>query len=93
MLNQHQTEIIKKVTKKYKPKSIGVFGSYARNEQNKKSDLDILIDFDEDLNLLELIGIEQELSEKLKVKVDLITKRSLNKNLKEYIEEDLIQLL
>jgi predicted nucleotidyltransferase len=52
-----------------------------------------LIDFDAKINLLELIGIEQELSELLGIKVDLITLRSVNASLKPYIESDLIILI
>ena len=72
---------------------MGVFGSYARGEQNEKSDLDILIYFETKVDLLELIGLEQELSEMLGVRVDLVTRRSLNSSLKSYIESDLIRLI
>jgi predicted nucleotidyltransferase len=45
------------------------------------------------VDLLELIGLEQELSELLGIKVDLITLRSVNASLKPYIEADLIKLV
>lgn len=92
MISKQQADIIKTVTARFKPKQIGVFGSFARNEQKSDSDLDILIEFEEDVNLLDIIGLEQELSDKLGIKVDLITTRSVNENLKEYIDKDLIQL-
>jgi uncharacterized protein len=93
MINQDlQREIISAMAK-FKPTRIGVFGSYARNEQTSESDLDILVDFGETVNLLEIIGIEQELSERLGVKVDLITFHSLNPRIKQHIEKDLISLL
>jgi predicted nucleotidyltransferase len=72
---------------------IGIFGSYARGEENADSDLDILIDFESKVDLLELIGIEQELESLLGMKVDLITYRSINASLKPYIEHDLIKLV
>jgi predicted nucleotidyltransferase len=93
MISLQQENIIKAVTQKLKPTLLGIFGSYARGEENEKSDLDILIDFDTKVNLLELIGIEQEISELLGIKVDLITLRSLNATLKPYIESDLIRLI
>ncbi|MFC3414205.1 nucleotidyltransferase family protein [Algoriphagus hitonicola] len=93
MITPRQKNIIKAVTQRVKPTLIGVFGSYARGEENENSDLDILIDFDIKVDLLELIGIEQELSELLGIKVDLITLRSVNPSLKPYIESDLIRLL
>ena len=93
MISLQQENIIKAVTQKLKPTLLGIFGSYARGEENEKSDLDILIDFETKVNLLELIGIEQEISESLGIKVDLITLRSVNASLKPYIESDLIRLI
>jgi predicted nucleotidyltransferase len=72
---------------------LGIFGSYARGEENEKSDIDILIDFDLKVNLLQLIEIEQELSELLGIKVDLVTLRSVNASLKPFIEADLIRII
>jgi hypothetical protein len=51
---------------------IGIFGSFARGENDRNSDLDILIDVEQPVDLLEIIGLEQELTEKLGIKVDLI---------------------
>lgn len=92
-ISQNQKELIKEASQKFHPKLIGIFGSYARGEQNESSDLDILIDFDETINLLELIGLEQELTELLGMKVDLVTLRSLPPSLKPYIDSDLIRIL
>lgn len=93
MINSNQELLIKNIIGKYNPKMVGIFGSYARNEETKESDLDILIDFDFRIDLLELIGIEQELSEILGLKVDLITIKSINQKLKPYIERDLIRIV
>lgn len=93
MITPQQQNIIKTVTQRVKPTLVGVFGSYARGEENEKSDLDILIDFDIKVDLLELIGMEQELSEFLGIKVDLVTLRSVNASLKPYIISDLIRLV
>lgn len=90
MLTEDQKDIIINSTAKLKPKMIGVFGSYARGENNQDSDLDILIDFDTRVDLLELIGLEMELSELLGVPVDLVTKRSVHKEIYPFIEKDLV---
>ena len=45
MISLQQENIIKAVTQRVNPTLLGVFGSYARGEENDKSDLDILIDF------------------------------------------------
>ena len=93
MLTLQQKNTIKKTVSRYNPKLVGVFGSYARNEQQVESDLDILIDFNQNVNLIELIGLEQELTELLGIKVDLVTVKSVNPNLSAHIQKDLIRIL
>jgi predicted nucleotidyltransferase len=93
MISRRQENLIKSITQKYNPTFVGVFGSYARDEDHEKSDLDLLVDFDSQLNLLELVGLEQELSELLGIKVDLITLRSVNEYIKPYIQSDLIRIV
>ena len=93
MISSQQKNTILSVVSAFKPTLLGIFGSYARGENRHDSDLDVLIDFEHPPNLLDIIGLEQELSEQLGVKVDLITLRSLNPQLKEYIEQDLIPLV
>ncbi|MCS7036721.1 MAG: nucleotidyltransferase family protein [Saprospiraceae bacterium] len=75
----------------YQPTRVSIFGSYARGESGDNSDLDILVQFKERIGLLQLVQIEQELSDKLGIRVDLVTEGSLtNPLLKKYIEKDLI---
>jgi predicted nucleotidyltransferase len=77
----------------YHPLRVGIFGSYARGEQNRESDLDILIQFRDRMGLLKLVQIEQELSDELGIPIDLVTENSLrNPRLKKYIYKDLITI-
>src|SRR5208283_3182195 len=70
---------VREVIEKNKPKlaasygirSIGVFGSFARGEQGSRSDVDILVEFDEVPGLLQFIRIEEHLRRLLGRKVDL----------------------
>ena len=73
----------------FHPTKIGLFGSYARNENTSKSDMDILVQFKQTVNLFDIIGLEIELSEKLGVKVDLITDKSIHPEIKKYIDKDI----
>jgi predicted nucleotidyltransferase len=65
-----------------------LFGSYARNEQTQDSDVDILVDFEKQANLFDLIGLQQNLSELLKLKVDLLSSKGVSKFMLPYIEKD-----
>ncbi len=93
MISEAQKEIIIKSISPYKPKKLGVFGSYARGENNSASDLDILVEFGLQISLLDLIGIEQDLSESLGIKVDLVTERALSKYVRPYVEKDYKRIL
>jgi len=77
---------------KHKIKEIGIFGSYIRGEQTHNSDIDILISFDEFPGLIEFIGIENELSENLGTKVDLVTKSGLKPEISRHILREVVYL-
>lgn len=89
-MTQHVNNIIITTLKEFDPVRIGIFGSYARNEQTKESDIDILVKLNKGITLLQLVRLENELSEKLGIKVDLVTEGALtNKKLKRAIIRDL----
>ena len=81
ILKKHKAE----VQEKYKVREIGLFGSFVRGEQKKRSDIDILIEYSELPDLLRLIELESRLQKLLKRKVDLIEKSGIRTELKEII--------
>jgi uncharacterized protein len=94
-MNQSEIKnIILNHLKGFDPIKVGIFGSYARGDNKKGSDLDILVEFKEAPSLLTLIKLENDLSEILGVKVDLVTTGALkNKRIKKSIQKDLINIL
>jgi len=62
---------------KYDVKSLEIFGSYIRNEQKPESDLDLLVTFTENPGLIKFLELENYLSDRLNIKVDLVMKDSL----------------
>ena len=77
---------------KYKVKEVGIFGSYVKNKQKKRSDLDILVEFEEVPSLIEFIEMENFLSDKLKIKVDLVIKKALKPHIGKIILKEVIYL-
>lgn len=77
---------------KFKVRKIGVFGSYSRNEQRRKSDVDILVEFYEAPSLLRFVAMENYLSEILGIKVDLVMKNSLKRYIGQHILNEVIYL-
>lgn len=70
--------------KKYFVEKIGYFGSYSRNEQNQKSDLDILVSFTKPLGW-EFFDLQEYLENELNLKVDLVSEKAIKEQLKEII--------
>ena len=84
--------IIVKILKKKGIRKAGIFGSFARGEQNKKSDIDILIDPPKGMGL-EYVSLGLELKEKLGRRVDLLTYNSIHPYLKERILSEEVRIL
>lgn len=75
--------------KHYKVDSLGVFGSYVREEQAPGSDLDILVTFIDPPGLLKFIEMENYLSDLLGVKVDLVMQDALKPRIGKRILKEL----
>ena len=88
ILASHKAELCRK----YSIKEIGVFGSYARGDQEETSDVDILVDFYKLPDLIKFCEIERVIEEILGVKVDLIEKKSIKPRIKERILSEAIYL-
>jgi hypothetical protein len=75
----------KELKEKYYVKEISIFGSYVKGEQTEASDLDILVEFEKSVSLLQIVSLENYLSDILEIKVDVIPKKNIRKELKEFI--------
>lgn len=65
-----------------------IFGSFARGDNTKRSDLDILVRLSRGKTLLDLAALKMKLEEVLKKKVDVITYNSIHPLLRESILKD-----
>lgn len=88
ILTQHKQEL----RKRFKVKEIGIFGSCVRNEQKKKSDVDILVEFAEPVGLFEFMDLEEYLEKLLGTKVDLVSKKALKPRIGKYILEEVVYI-
>jgi len=95
-MNEEIKEIRRKVVpilKKYGVVKAGIFGSYARGEQKKRSDVDILIKFKRAKSLLEVVGLELELKKKIRREVDLLTYGAISPYLKKRILKEEVAII
>ena len=87
-LKRHKEEVIRE----YKVKEIGIFGSIVRGEQKKRSDIDILVEYDELPDLLKLIELERRLQRILRKKVDLVERHGIRPELKDRILKEVVYI-
>lgn len=90
-INKHQQEI-SRVCQKSGVSYLAVFGSEARGEARKGSDIDLLVEFKNTPGLIEFIRIKQQLEKILDRKVDLVTKKGLSKYIAPYLTKDIRQI-
>jgi uncharacterized protein len=71
-------------------KKIAIFGSVAKGKQTQKSDIDIIVEFQEPVGFFQFIKLEHYLSRLLNKKVDLVTKKALKKPIKKTILQEAV---
>ena len=86
ILNKNKTQF----QKSFKVKEIGIFGSYLKSEQTKKSDLDILVEFEGPIDFFDYLELEEYLTNLLGIKVDLVMKKALKPNIGRNILKEVI---
>nr|WP_241988196.1 MULTISPECIES: nucleotidyltransferase family protein [Halorubrum] len=79
-----------KLEQEYPISELGIFGSYARGEQESDSDLDILVAFDKPVTLFDLVRLENELAEEFGIEVNLVTKDSLKPRIETRVRDELV---
>ena len=90
ILKEHKAEVIQKC----RVREIGIFGSFVRGEQKRRSDVDILVEFDPRNipGLLKLIEMEVYLEKLLRTKVDVVIKSGIRPEFKKGILKEVVYI-
>ena len=80
------------VAARHGARNIRIFGSLVRGEDGKDSDVDMLVDMDDDRSLLDLVAVERELSKLLNRKVDVVVDGGISPYLRDRICAEAIPL-
>jgi hypothetical protein len=88
LIEQHRPEL----KRQFHVEKIGVFGSYARGTQKKRSDIDFLVTFDKAISLFDHVDLTIYLKDLMGCKVDVIEQDNLRPELRKYVLTDLIYL-
>lgn len=76
----------------YGIKRVGVFGSFARGETTKSSDIDLIFDFQKEFGLIALSGLKIALEERLDKKVDIVEFSSLDPSICKSIKDEVVMI-
>lgn len=85
-LSEKEKKAIAQKMKEEGAEKVELFGSFAREEADKESDVDLLVDFSEPKTLLDIARIERQLSEKINKEIDLVTEESLSPHIADKIK-------
>ena len=85
--------VIINVLKKYNVRKASIFGSYARGEQKKDSDIDILIEPARGMSLLDISGLKIELEKTLNKKVDIVSYKYIHPYLRDNILKSEVKII
>ena len=80
----------REVAQEYSVKTMGVFGSVARDEQTGQSDIDLLVEFSKPVGFVTFMRLENFLSERLGKQVDLVTPDSLKPVIRQDVLSEII---
>ena len=91
-MKQHIVNKLQTFFPAYPIEKAWVFGSYARGEETRKSDMDIMVRFEKDagVSLFDYIGIMHDLEDLFRKKIDLVEEGQLRRWAQDSSEQDKI---
>jgi len=97
--NMNLDEILRKLEtlkpelkRRYKVREIGLFGSWVRGEQHPKSDIDVLVEFEEDADLFDWMGLALYLEDTFGCSVDVVPRKALRQELQSTVLEQVVKV-
>ncbi|MBC8414490.1 MAG: nucleotidyltransferase family protein [Nitrospira sp.] len=85
-------EDILSIARNFGAKSVRVFGSVARGDDNPESDLDIILEMEPGASLLDIIAIKQDIEELLDLHVDVVTESSISPYIRDKVIKEAVSL-
>jgi hypothetical protein len=88
ILKQHKPAL----SQKYHISELGLFGSFARGDYNAHSDIDILVDFDDNIDGFDYIRLAHEFEDLFNHKIDMVSRKGIKPQYLPFVERSLINV-
>ena len=92
ILSIFKTEKFQNLLKFYKVKSVAIFGSYAKGKPSAGSDVDFLVEFEKGADLLDQVGLKNDLEKLIRKPVDVATPRGLSRYIREKVLREAVYI-
>jgi len=80
------------LSRKFKVKRLGIFGSYVRGQARRSSDVDVLVEFSGGIDLLDFVATERYLREQTGAKIDLVSIKALRPEFRGTILDEVVYI-
>jgi predicted nucleotidyltransferase len=91
-LRHEQRAAVLELARRHGARSIRVYGSVARGQATEQSDLDLLVEWEPDRSLLDVVGLKQDLEDLLGVTVDIGSERGLHWFIRDQVLREAVPL-
>lgn len=91
-LQENLRKLKPKVSRKFKVKSLGLFGSYVKGQASSTSDVDVLVEFSSRIDLLDFVALEKYLTEQTGAKIDLVSSKALRPEFRDAILNEVVYI-
>ncbi|WP_321508179.1 nucleotidyltransferase family protein [uncultured Methanoregula sp.] len=78
------------LSEQYHVRSIGIFGSYSRKDQTEQSDLDLVVEFKEQIGLMKFVHLKDLIADRLNIRVDLVTPEGLHPLIRDQVMHEVV---
>ena len=91
LLKAKRREILR-IASQHGARNVRIFGSAARGEADGDSDIDLLVEMEQDRSLFDLAALWRELNQLLGIRVDVVTDKGLRDSIREEVLRQAVPL-
>ncbi len=92
LIEQKLKKLKPTLTRKFRVKRLGLFGSYVKGQARRSSDIDVLVEFSKKIDLLDFVALERFLAKQTGARIDLVSIKALRPEFKDAILSEVVYI-